>query len=42
MKIDGTAARGFERVAEAFERNFGGRGLVVAAKCPEDGWRRIE
>ena len=31
MKIDGTAARGFERIAEAFERNFGERGEVGAS-----------
>ena len=33
MKIDGTAARGFERIAEAFERNFGERGEVGASVC---------
>jgi CubicO group peptidase (beta-lactamase class C family) len=33
MKIDGTAARGFERIAEAFERNFGDRGEVGASVC---------
>jgi CubicO group peptidase (beta-lactamase class C family) len=31
VKIDGTAARGFERVAEVFERNFGERGEVGAS-----------
>jgi CubicO group peptidase (beta-lactamase class C family) len=31
MTIDGTAARGFERIAEAFERNFGERGEVGAS-----------
>ena len=33
MKIDGTATRGFERIAEAFERNFGERGEVGASVC---------
>ena len=31
MKIDGTCKRGFERIAEAFERNFGERGEVGAS-----------
>src|SRR5215468_5784162 len=33
MKIDGTAVRGFERIAEAFERNFSERGEVGASVC---------
>src|SRR6187401_1920951 len=33
VKIDGTATRGFERIAEAFERNFGERGEVGASVC---------
>ncbi len=31
MKIDGTCKRGFEPIAEAFERNFGERGEVGAS-----------
>jgi CubicO group peptidase (beta-lactamase class C family) len=31
MKIDGTCKRGFERIAEAFELNFGERGEVGAS-----------
>lgn len=41
MKIDGTAARGFERVAEAFERNFGERGEVGASVSVTVGGRTV-
>src|SRR5689334_10703472 len=41
MKIDGTAARGFERVAEAFERNFGERGEVGASVCVTVGGKTV-
>ena len=41
MKIDGTAARGFERVAEAFERNFGERGEVGASVALTVGGQKV-
>ena len=41
MKIDGTASRGFERVAEAFERNFGERGEVGASVALTVGGQKV-
>ncbi|HTR85495.1 MAG TPA: serine hydrolase domain-containing protein [Reyranella sp.] len=37
MKIEGTCKRGFERVAEAFERNFAANGEVGASVCVRSG-----
>ncbi len=37
MKIEGTCKRGFERVAEAFERNFAANGEVGASVCLKAG-----
>ena len=33
MKIDGNCQKGFERVAEAFRRNFAEHGEVGASVC---------
>ena len=41
MKIDGTASRGFECVAEAFERNFGERGEVGASVALTVGGQKV-
>jgi CubicO group peptidase (beta-lactamase class C family) len=41
MRIDGTAERDFERVAEAFERNFAERGEVGASVCVTLGGRTV-
>jgi CubicO group peptidase (beta-lactamase class C family) len=37
MKVEGTCKRGFERVAEAFERNFAAHGEVGASVCVKVG-----
>jgi CubicO group peptidase (beta-lactamase class C family) len=39
--MDGTAARGFERIAEAFERNFSERGEVGASVCVMVGGKAV-
>ncbi len=41
MTIDGTCKSGFERVAEAFERNFGERGEVGASVCVTVGGKTV-
>jgi len=41
MKIDGTCKRGFERIAEAFERNFAERGEVGASVCATVGGETV-
>ncbi|HZP99252.1 MAG TPA: serine hydrolase domain-containing protein [Reyranella sp.] len=41
MKIDGNCKKGFERVAEAFTKNFGEHGEVGASVCLYQGSERV-